>query len=144
NPCAGDSAAETASAPPVYNAPNGFAIRGADPVAYFTEGEAVIGSPEFQYEWNGATWTFASAENRDLFASNPEAYAPEYGGYCAQALSEGNLVSTDPDAWEIVDGKLYLNYSLEVQQQWLTDVPGHIAMADANWPEILVGGVVFE
>jgi len=121
-----------------------LAIRGADPVAYFTDGASVLGSGEYQYEWQGVTWQFSSAQNRAMFASDPDRYAPQYGGYCAKALSEGNLASIDPDAWRIVDGKLYLNYSLDVQQQWMQDVPGNIALADDNWPEILVGGIVYE
>jgi len=145
NPCAGAGSETTgATAPEVYTAPNGLAIRGADPVAYFTEGAAVIGSSEYQYEWQGSTWQFASAQNRDMFASNPEQYAPQYGGYCAKAMTEGNLVSVDPEAWRIVDGQLSLNYSMDVQQIWLQDVPGNSALADANWPDALVGNTVFE
>lgn len=147
NPCAGVNpcASKANSAPQVYiESDSNLAIRGTDPVAYFTEGKAVEGSSEFEYEWQGATWRFSSEENRQLFASNPEAYAPQYGGYCAKALSEGNVVSTDPEAWKIVDGKLYLNYSPEVQRQWLRDVPGNIAKADARWPDVLIGATVFE
>ena len=123
-------------APSIF-AEDSIAIRGTDPVAYFTQGRPVEGSTEFAYEWNGATWLFSSALNRARFISDPEAYAPQYGGYCAFAASEGNLASTVPEAWTIVDGKLYLNYSLEVQQLWLRDVPGNIAKANANWPGIL-------
>lgn len=144
NPCAAVDLSSFQQAP-VYSDPtSGLAIRGYDPVAYFTEGEAVAGSADFQHEWQGATWQFSSAENLVAFASNPEAYAPQYGGYCAKALSEGNLASIDPEAWRIVDGELYLNYSPEVQQQWLQDVPGNIAKGDANWPEILDNDVVYE
>lgn len=139
NPCA--ATAETATDIPIVFADpqtgENLAIRGYDPVAYFTVGAPVEGNSRYEYEWNGATWRFSSADNKELFANNPEAYAPEYGGYCAKALSEGNLASTVPEAWEIVDGKLYLNYSLDVQQQWQGDVPGNIAKADAKWPSIL-------
>ena len=147
NPCAGANpcAGKSASAPKVYiESKSGLAIRGTDPVAYFTQGRPVKGSSQFEYKWQGATWRFSSAENKNLFASNPEAYAPQYGGYCAKALSEGNVVSSDPNAWKIVDGKLYLNYSPQVQRQWLRDVPGNIAKADARWPNVLVGATVFE
>ena len=147
NPCAAADpcAAAADAAPPVYiESASGLAIRGTDPVAYFTEGKAVPGDSQYESEWNGATWRFASAENQELFESDPEAYAPQYGGYCAKALSEGNVVSTDPEAWKIVDNKLYLNYSPEVQEQWVEDIPGNIAKADANWPDILVGAKVFE
>jgi YHS domain-containing protein len=143
NPCAGSK--KTTSAPPVYiESKSGLAIRGTDPVAYFTESKPVAGSEEFEYEWQGATWRFSSEENKNLFVENPEKYAPQYGGYCAQGLSEGNVVSTDPNSWKIVDGKLYLNYSPDVQKQWLEDVPGHISQADAKWPEVLEGAKVYE
>ena len=147
NPCAGANpcAAAADSAPMVYiESASGLAIRGTDPVAYFTEGQAVEGSSEYESEWNGATWRFARAENQELFEADPEAYAPQYGGYCAKALSEGNVVSTDPEAWKIVDDKLYLNYSPAVQEQWLEDVEGNITLADQMWPDVLVGATVFE
>ena len=115
----------------------GLAIRGTDPVAYFTEGGPVAGSSEFTYTWGNATWQFASAENRDLFAANPEQYAPQYGGFCAWAVSQGYTASIDPDAWRIVDGKLYLNFSRGVQRRWERDIPGNINQADANWPGVL-------
>ncbi|MCE3248337.1 MAG: hypothetical protein K0R41_2162 [Geminicoccaceae bacterium] len=114
----------------------GVAIEGTDPVAYFDEGEPVAGSSDFEHEWMGATWRFASAENRDRFAADPETYAPQYGGYCAWAVSQGYTAKIDPAAWRIVDGKLYLNYSKDVQTQWAGDIPGNIAKGDANWPQI--------
>jgi YHS domain-containing protein len=114
----------------------GVAIEGTDPVAYFDEGEPVAGSSDFEHDWMGATWRFASAENRDRFAAEPQTYAPQYGGYCAWAVSQGYTAKIDPAAWKIVDGKLYLNYSKDVQTQWAGDVPGNIAKADANWPKI--------
>ena len=117
---------------PVFSTKAG-AIRGYDPVAYFKVAEPVKGSAEFTVEWNGATWRFSSAENRDAFRDDPEHYAPQYGGHCAYAMSEGRLASTDPDAWRIVDGKLYLNFSKRVQRRWLKDVPGYIEKADAEW-----------
>lgn len=118
----------------------GLAIRGTDPVAYFTEGRPVAGQSEFSYTWNDATWLFASAEHRDQFAENPEQYAPQYGGFCALAVSQGKTATTDPDAWRIVDGKLYLNYSRERQITWEKDIPGNIQKADANWMKGLVTG----
>lgn len=144
NPCAAE-AADSDSAPLVYTeSASGLAIRGTDPVAYFTEGEPVAGSEEYEYEWEGATWRFSSEENMELFAENPEQYAPQYGGYCAKAMSEGNVVSIDPEAWRIVDDKLYLNYSKEVQGQWVEDIEGNIALADENYPNVLEGAEVFE
>ena len=146
NPCAGSNPCSAAnSAPMVYTeSSSGLAIRGTDPVAYFTEGEVVEGDENYEIEWNGAVWRFSSAENQELFKSDPEAYAPQYGGYCAKAISEGNLVSTDPDAWKIVDDKLYLNYSKGVQEQWTEDIEGNIALGDEMWPDVLVGAKVFE
>ena len=117
---------------PVFATDEG-AIRGYDPVAYFTDDKAVKGSAEFTIDWNGATWRFASAANRDAFAADPLRYAPQYGGHCAFAMSTGKLVPTDPEAWHIADGKLYLNYSKRVQRRWLRDVPGYVAKADAQW-----------
>ena len=125
-----------AGKPPVFSTSDG-AIRGYDPVAYFTAGEPTRGSDEFTAEWQGATYRFASAENQAKFKADPEAYAPQYGGYCAYAVSYGSTASTDPEAWKIVDGKLYLNYSKSVQKRWEKDVPGFISKADANWPRVL-------
>lgn len=113
------------------------AIRGYDPVAYFTEGRPVKGEKDHTLDYQGSTWRFASAANRDRFAAAPERYAPRYGGYCAWAVSQGYTAPVDPDAWKIVDGKLYLNYSKGVQRQWIEDIPGNIAKGDANWPGVL-------
>jgi YHS domain-containing protein len=126
-----------AGEPPVFSDWRGRAIRGYDVVAYFTEGKPVPGSSEFTHEWKGAVWQFASATNRDLFAANPEAYAPQYGGYCAYAVANGSTASVDPEAWQIVDGKLYLNYSRSILKRWQKDVEGYITKADANWPRVL-------
>jgi len=117
----------------------GVALDGFDPVAYFTDGRPVEGSRDFAYEWQGATWRFASAAHRDLFAAAPEKYAPQYGGYCAWAVAHGYTADTDPEAWSVVDGKLYLNYNLEVRGKWERDVPGYIAKADQNWPGLRAG-----
>jgi YHS domain-containing protein len=112
----------------------GIAIDGTDPVAYFTESRAVEGSKEFEHEWMGATWRFSSAANRDRFRADPERYAPQYGGYCAWAVGHGYTAPTDPAAWSIVDGKLYLNYDLDVQQQWAPEKEKWIEAGDRNWP----------
>jgi YHS domain-containing protein len=127
-----------AAADGVVNASSftGTAIEGVDPVAYFIEGKPVEGKSEFAHDWMDATWYFASAENRDLFAADPEKYAPQYGGYCAWAVANGYTAKIDPEAWKIVDDKLYLNYSKDVQAQWAQDVPGNITKGDANWPKI--------
>ncbi len=116
----------------------GLAIKGYDPVAYHKDGKPVEGSNKFEMEWKGAKWRFASAEHRDLFASDPEKYAPRYGGYCAWAVSQGYTAGVDPkNAWNIVDGRLYLNYNVEIKEKWEKDIPGHIQQADANWPGVL-------
>ena len=125
-----------AQAAPVY-AETGIAIDGTDPVAYFTEGRPVAGLPEHTLMWRGATWRFASEANRAAFEADPEAYAPQYGGWCAWAVAEGYTAPTVPDAWRIVDGKLYLNFSRGVQRRWERDIPGNIVRADANWPGVL-------
>jgi YHS domain-containing protein len=127
----------SAAGEPVNSTFFGTAIKGFDPVAYFTEGRPVEGSRRFSYDWNGATWRFASALNRDLFIADPEAYAPQYGGYCAWAVAEGYTADIDPEAWHIANGRLYLNYNQTIKERWLEDVTGHIAEGDANWPEIL-------
>lgn len=122
---------------PVYQSFLGTAIDGTDPVSYFTDGRPIEGKSSITYKWNGATWRFANSENRDRFAANPEKFAPQYGGYCAWAVAQGSTASTDPQAWSIVDGKLYLNYSKSVQKQWEKDIPGNIKSADRNWPDVL-------
>ncbi|MEG3877479.1 YHS domain-containing (seleno)protein [Microcoleus sp. herbarium7] len=130
-------AAQTAKPlPQVFYSEGGIAIRGTDPVAYFTEGKPVKGNPEFAHKWGNATWQFASAENRDLFAKNPEKYAPQYGGFCAWAVSQGYTAATDPDAWKIANGKLYLNYNSAVQWGWEKDVSGNVVKGDKNWPAL--------
>ena len=109
------------------------AIRGYDPVAYHLELKPVLGKPEFKAEWNGAEWRFASRANRDTFAKDPSRYAPAFGGYCAFGASRGYKVSTDPDAFAIEGGKLYLNYSLPVAVTWNRDRPGYIEKATKEW-----------
>ncbi len=109
------------------------AIRGYDPVAYFTEGQPVKGSREFSHRWKSADWYFASAENLAMFREDPERYAPQYGGYCAYAMSKGRFADTDPEAWTIHEGKLYLNHSKRVRERWSKDIPGNIRSADRNW-----------
>jgi YHS domain-containing protein len=109
------------------------AIRGYDPVAYFTEGRPVKGEPRFRHEWNGATWQFASRENLERFSADPARYAPQFGGFCAYGVSRGYKVGTDPDAFTVHDGKLYLNYSLPVQDTWRQDTDAYIGQGRANW-----------
>jgi YHS domain-containing protein len=114
----------------------GTALKGYDAVAYFKEGRAVKGKNEFRYDWMGAKWYFASAANRDEFARDPEKYTPQYGGYCAWAVGHGYTADIDPQAWKIVDGKLYLNYNKDVQKMWEHDIPAWIRKANENWPKL--------
>ncbi|OPY92012.1 MAG: hypothetical protein A4E73_01556 [Syntrophaceae bacterium PtaU1.Bin231] len=109
------------------------AIRGYDAVAYFKVGKALKGNESFAYQWHKLTWYFSTGENRDLFAEDPGRYAPQYDGYCAWAMTEARKAHTDPEVWEIVDGKLYLNCSREAHEKWRIDIPGNIRKADANW-----------
>ena len=125
-----------AKTPRIY-AEGGVAVDGTDVVAYFSKGAPVAGSPDITHDWNGATWRFATEENRAAFAADPAAYAPQYGGYCAWAVSNGYTASTTPEAWKIVDGKLYLNYSRRIQRRWERDIPSRISAADENWSRVL-------
>ena len=113
------------------------AVGGYDPVAYFTEGKPVQGKRDITFAWKGMTWRFASEQNRELFKARPEAYAPQYRGYCAWAVSRGYTAKGDPRHWKVVDGRLYLNYDAGVQKDWEKDVPGNIARGDKHWPGVL-------
>ena len=123
---------------PVYTGTfSNVAVGGYDPVAYFTEGKPVKGEKSFTLQHAGAEWRFSSAQNRDRFAASPQHYAPQYGGYCAWAVSQGYTASGDPQYWRVVDDKLYLNYDAEVQKKWEKDIPGFIGKANQNWPLVL-------
>lgn len=113
---------------------NGVAIKGYDPVAYFTDNKPMMGNKMYSYKWDGATWEFASEKHLTMFKENPGKYAPKYGGYCAYAVSKNKLASTDPTVWKIVDGKLYLNVNAEVGKLFREDLKGNIMKADKNWP----------
>ncbi len=115
----------------------GTALKGYDPVAYHTVGKPVEGSRRISYKWRNATWRFASVKHRDLFAADPNRYAPAYGGYCAYGMAQGAKVDIDPSAWHIVDGKLYLNVNKRVQQIWKTDISGYIARANRHWQRLM-------
>ncbi len=122
---------------PVFHTDNGLAIRGFDVVAYFQRGAAIPGRPEFAVLWKGAEWRFASEEHREAFEANPRAYAPRFGGYCAYAMSRGYLAGGDPTAWAIVGEQLYLIHDSALKRMWERDIPANIALAEANWPELL-------
>jgi YHS domain-containing protein len=114
------------------------AIRGYDPVAYFKEGKPVKGKSDWVYQWNGASWYFSTQENMTMFESAPEKFAPQYGGFCAYGMSDGDghKATTQPDAWTIVNDKLYLNYNKNVKTLWVKDQKMMIENADKNWPVV--------
>ena len=131
-------AAAQAKDAPIYTGTfSKVAVGGHDAVAYFSEGRPVKGDRQFTLKHQGAEWRFVSAANRDAFAAAPDKYAPQYGGYCAWAVSQGYTASGDPQYWKIVDGKLYLNYDADVQKKWERDILGFIVKADHNWPAVL-------
>ncbi|OEY65337.1 YHS domain-containing (seleno)protein [Marinobacter sp. X15-166B] len=131
------SAALAAEAPVYTGLFSNTAAGGYDVVAYFNRAQPVEGSDAIRYSYQGADWLFTSVENLEAFRNNPEKYAPAYGGYCAWAVSQGNLVKGDPQHWTIKDGRLYLNYSKSVQEAWLADTERFIQQADQQWPQIL-------
>jgi len=110
-----------------------MAIKGYDTVAYFKTGKALKGNESFTFKWHDMTWYFSTREKRDLFAANPEQYAPQYDGYCAWAMTEARKAQTDPEIWKIVNGKLYLQCSQTSYEKWSRDIPGNIKKADMNW-----------
>jgi len=114
----------------------GLAMQGYDPVAYFTEGEATKGSYKITALHDDALYRFATEEHKAAFEANPEAYLPAYGGYCAFGAAMGFKFDGDPTYWKIVDNKLYLNLSEDIQQRWEGDIPGFIEKASANWESI--------
>ena len=118
------------------NEVNGVAIKGYDPVAYFTDGKPVQGKAEYNSHYKDGIFRFASAEHKKLFDSNPDKYAPQYGGFCAYGTATGHKADVDPAAFSVVDDKLYLNYNKSVQGKWKQDVPGYIVQANQQWPSV--------
>ena len=117
----------------INKGPDDVAILGYDTVAYFTEGRPVKGNSEFAFSWQDAKWHFSSAKHRDLFAANPEQYAPQFGGHCAMALTRGVVKVIDPEAWIVSEGKLYLSFSKKGLGMFRQDVAGHIKESENNW-----------
>ena len=117
----------------IYSSTNGIAIKGYDPVAYFLQSKAMEGKEEFTYEWSGSKWKFVSEANLNSFKAAPEKYAPQFGGFCAYGCSENHKSPTDPNAWTIVNNKLYLNYNLKVKEMWIKDTASRIPAAVAYW-----------
>ncbi len=122
---AGSSAADTE-----------LALKGYDAVAYFTQQKAVKGSKAFSYQWNGQEWHFSSADNLRIFKSAPHKFAPQYEGFCAYAVAKGKKAPGDPEAWAVVDGRLFLNLNKSIQQTWLADRDDFIVQSDRNWPSV--------
>ena len=117
----------------LYSGGQKVAIRGYDPVAYFTESRPITGSSEFEVSWNDVRWRFASAAHRDLFVSDPERYSPQFGGLCAWGLAIGKHFDADPETWAIVDGKLYLTYSKSASDKLQANMAENLKKAEENW-----------
>lgn len=121
----------------VNTGPDRVAIKGYDTVAYFTKAQPIKGKPEFSFSWNDAQWYFTNTAHRDLFAANPEHYAPEFGGFCSMALAVGKVKDIDPEVWTIIDGKLYLNFSKTFRHKFRQNATENIKKAEENWTEAL-------
>ena len=124
------------STSPVNTDTAGVALRGHDPVAYFTQSKPTPGAASFQSKFAGATYQFASAGNKEMFDKEPAKFAPQYGGFCAFAAAKGAKFDADPAVFKVVDNKLYMNFNADVSTKWNADVPGHIKAADANWTDL--------
>jgi len=126
-----------AAKPEIYTPPlTRLALEGYDPVSYFG-GQPAKGDPQFTTTYKGAEYRFASAQNLARFKAGPEAFLPQYGGYCAWAVAHNYTAKGDPLAWKVVGGRLYLNYDRKIQERWAADIPGNIAKGDHNWPQVL-------
>ena len=128
--------AEAAGPRPFNSGPDGLMLRGYDPVAYFDQGQPMLGDPAIQLVQDGLVWRFSSAENRAAFLADPSRYQPAYGGYCAMGMALEREIDGDPQVWRIVDGRLFLNVDQAVQALWGQDIAGNVAQADRNWPKI--------
>lgn len=131
---AGSAAAGTDSPVPAVNADQGIGLKGYDPVAYFINGAPIKGSEQYSLAWKGVTYRFASTGNLEKFKADPEKYLPQYGGYCAYAMSLDRIADIDPSRWAIVNGKLYLNNGFVAEKLWSLNKNGNIVSADRNWP----------
>ncbi|MBN8577873.1 MAG: YHS domain protein [Cytophagales bacterium] len=119
-----------------YFTEKGVAVGGYDVVAYFTQQAAVKGSSNFSFSWDEVTWHFSSSENLNLFKEHPQRYAPQFGGWCAYGVSENHKSPTQPEAFTIVNEKLYLNYNQKVLKLWRSDTTRYIRQANAYWPAL--------
>ena len=128
--------ASVSAAPRYYADSHKVAASGYDVVAYFNN-EATRGIPGIEVEYDGFIWYFETQANADLFQRNPEYYAPMYGGYCAYGVSQGYLVSSDPEAWSVINDRLYLNYNQGIRARWLKDAEQYIVLSEKLWPRLL-------
>ncbi len=123
---------------PLVNTKGGLALEGYDPVAFQTESQAVKGAPMISTVHEGAKYLFANAENRALFEADPEKYAPAYGGYCAWAVAaKSSLAPVKIETWQIVEGRLILNFNNAIKKRFNNDLEGNLQKADANWPKVV-------
>lgn len=135
-PSARALAFDEASTSPINTDKQGLMLRGHDPVAYFKQNAAVMGSPQFAATHNGVTYHFASSENREAFLKSPAQYSPEFGGFCAMGAALGRKLDGDPQVFRVVEGKLYLNVNKDVQAKWVQDIPANLKAAETNWRQI--------
>ena len=120
----------------IFYGEKGVAIKGYDPVAYFTEQKAVEGINAYSTEWSGVIWQFKNEDNLQTFKNDPAKYAPQFGGWCAYGVSDNHKSPTDPFAWTIIDSKLYLNYSPKVKEKWIVNTEKLIDQANKYWVEL--------
>ena len=126
-----------ADKPAIYTSwQNNLAISGYDTVSFFS-GKPLAGKPEFTYVYDGAEWRFSTRGNLELFKTNPDAFMPQYGGYCAWAVAMGKLAKSSPEHWSVEDGKLYVNFNARIQRRWEKDITGFVRKANDEWPAIL-------
>jgi len=131
------SAAPALAAEFIYTSwKNNLAVGGYDTVSFFS-GKPQEGKKEYTFDYAGAQWRFATRGNLDLFKTNPAAFMPQYGGYCAWAVAKDKLAKGSPEHWHVEDGKLYLNFNARIKRRWGKDIPGFVSSAENNWPEIL-------
>ena len=116
---------------------SGIAIQGYDPVAFFTQGHPVKGSQQFESQYKGARYLFETADDKKLFDANPAKYEPQFGGFCAYAASQGHTAPIKIEAWQIVNGRLLMQYDLDIQKKFNKDTQGNLQKADQNWPGIV-------
>lgn len=131
------SAAPVLAADSIYTSwKNNLAVGGYDTVSFFS-GKPQDGKKDFTFDYAGAEWRFATRGNLDLFKTNPNAFMPQYGGYCAWAVAQNKLAKGSPQHWHVEDGKLYLNFNARIKRRWDKDISGFVTSAETNWPEIL-------